>query len=77
VNGNEILIHVSKEYDYRYEVPNIKNTVVNMIRRCINRQVELGLRKNQCTIYQVPRTNLKVHATLKTEAIIGKQRRPE
>lgn len=37
----------------------------------------MGLRKEQCTIYQVPRTNLKVHATLKTEAIIGKQRRPD
>lgn len=55
----EIVLHVKKEYDYRYVVPSLRNTIVNMIRRCINRHVKLGLRKTQCVFYKVPRASLK------------------
>ena len=75
--SSEIVLHVKKEYDYRYVVPELRNIVVNMIRRCINRQVKLGLRKEQCVIYKVPRGSLKSYQTQKTEAAIGIERRPE
>ena len=75
--SHEFVLHVMKEYDYRYVVPNLRNTIINLIRKCINRQVNLKIRDKQCVIYQVPRKNLKVHATLKTEAFVGIYRRPE
>jgi hypothetical protein len=74
--SNELLIHVKNEYDYRYIAPNFKNTLVNVIRKAINRQVQLGLRKEQCKIYQVNRSNLKPFVTLKNEGNAGIYRRP-
>lgn len=72
----ELLIHVAGEYDYRYVAPLYKNTLVNIVRKAVNRQVQLGLREAQCQIYQVDRANLKKYATLKTEARDGIFRRP-
>ena len=43
--SNELIIHVEKEYDYRYVAPGYKNTLVNVVRKAVNRQVQLGFRK--------------------------------
>ena len=51
--------------------------VVNTIRSVCNRQVAIGVRKEQCKVFQVPRGCLKQYATLKTEALIKRWRRPE
>ena len=37
--SNELIIHVEKEYDYRYIAPSYKNTLVNIVRKAVNRQV--------------------------------------
>ena len=67
LNSNELIIHVKNEYDYRYVAPSYKNSLVNIIRKACNRQVQLGFRTEQCKIYQVNKSNLKMYSTLKSE----------
>ena len=78
IKSCELLLHVGQEYDYRYTVKDadLRLVIVDTIRQLINQQVLSGKRSEQCKIYQVDRANLKIYSTLKTEASVGRQRRP-
>lgn len=77
IESDEILIHVTNEYDYRYNAQEYKNDIIKSLRSLINKQVEHKIRKKQCRTYLVDRKALKIYATLKTEQEQGIFRRPE
>ena len=73
------MFHIEGEYDYRYNLKyeHHKLQIVDTLRRLVNRMVEAGERSKQVKTFWVPRANLKIYTTLKTEAASGIWRRPE
>ena len=67
-----MLVHVTGEYDYRYDVQqDEKEIIVLKLRALINKQVQACIRSYQCLIYMIDRKSLKIYDTLKGESKYG------
>jgi hypothetical protein len=43
-HSDEFIIHVENEYDYRYIVKGLKNTILDVLRNQIRQQFKKGIR---------------------------------